>query len=118
MLKTLDVLLIVLMLGAAAWTFGNKYQVETLESQVIALDRKIALERETIQLLEADWSLLNQPRRMEELAQAFGADLQLAPISPEQIVEPDELPSAPLPPEPEKDAKPRTFADASKGHAR
>jgi hypothetical protein len=118
MLKTLDVLLIVLMLGAAAWTFGNKYQVETLESQVMALDRKIALERETIQLLEADWSLLNQPRRMEQLAEAFTADLQLVPIAPEQIVRPDELPSAPLPPEPEKDAKSRTLADASKERAR
>jgi len=117
MLKTLDILLIVLMLGAAAWTFGNKYQAETLEAQVMALDRKIALERETIQLLEADWSLLNQPRRMEELADAFSADLQLQPIAPEQIVAPNELPSPPPPPEPE-DSKSRKVADASRAHAR
>jgi len=117
MLKTINALLIALMLGAAAWTFGNKYQAETLESQVIALDRRIALERETIQLLEADWSLLNQPRRMEDLADAFAADLQLQPIAPEQIVAPNELPSAPPPPEPE-DAKTRTVADASRGRAR
>ncbi len=97
MSKTLDVLLVVLMLGAAAWTFGQKYQAEAVEHQISLLDRKIALEKETIQLLDADWSLLNQPNRLEQLAKAFQDTLKLDPTDPEQIVEPNQLPSPPVP---------------------
>ena len=52
--KTLDVLLVLIMLAGAAWTFGQKYQAEAVEHQIALLDRKIALEKETIQLLDAD----------------------------------------------------------------
>ncbi|WP_244491984.1 hypothetical protein [Aureimonas sp. AU12] len=94
--KTLDVLLVLIMLAGAAWTFGQKYQAEAVETEVTRLDRKIALERETIQLLEADWSLMNQPNRLEELAKVFEGDLRLRPTQPEQIVEPNELPAPPV----------------------
>ena len=107
MLKTLDVLLVLAMLAGASWTFAQKYGAEATEHEVAALDRKIALERETIQLLQADWSLLNQPMRIEKLARAFDADLKLVPVQPQQIIEPNGLPSAPIA-EPEE--KPETLA--------
>lgn len=96
MLKTIDVVLIAVMISAAAWTFKIKYEAEMLEEQVVAIERKISLERETISLLEADWSLLNQPDRLQRLAEAFKEDLALEPLKPEQIVEPDELPAQPI----------------------
>jgi hypothetical protein len=96
MLKTLDMVLVALMISAAAWTFKVKYEAEALESAVVAIDRQAQLERETISLLEADWSLLNQPDRLQRLAEAFKADLSLEPLKPEQIVEPDELPIKPV----------------------
>lgn len=96
MLKTLDVLLVVALLGGASWTFAGKYGAEALEGEVRALDRSIAQERETIQLLQADWSLLNQPMRLEKLARAFESELKLVPVQPQQIVEPNGLPSAPM----------------------
>ncbi len=94
------------MLGAAAWTFGQKYQAESIEQEIAKLDRRIALEKETIQLLDADWSLLNQPNRLESLAQVFAETLKLEPTAPEQIVEPNQLPSPPLPEDPETENKP------------
>ena len=96
MLKTLDIVLVALMISAAAWTFKVKYEAETLESQIATTERKAQLERETISLLEADWSLLNQPDRLQRLAQAFQADLAREPVRPEQIVELGDLPVKPV----------------------
>lgn len=117
--KTLDVLLVIVMLAAASWTFGQKYQAEAVETEVMLLDRKIALERETIQLLEADWSLMNQPNRLDELAKVFEGDLRLRPTQPEQIVEPNELPAPPVQIIPEPVARSSdTFAAIAGGKAR
>ena len=100
MLKTLNTLLIAAMLGAAAYTYDIKHEAELLEAEVSKVDRKIALEKETISLLEADWTLLEQPGRLQRLVDIYADELQLKPIRPEQIVEPDELPApraVPLP---------------------
>ena len=104
MLKTLNALLIAAMFGAAAYTYDIKHKAELLEAEVAKVDRKISLEKETISLLEADWTLLEQPGRLQRLVDIYAEELQLKPISPDQIVEPDELPapralplSAPVP---------------------
>jgi hypothetical protein len=96
MLKTIDVVLIAVMISAAAWTYQIKHQAETVEAELAQVERRIALEKETIQLLEADWSLLDQPPRLQRLVQAFETELQLKPMRPDQVVEPDELPARPV----------------------
>ncbi|WP_279477550.1 hypothetical protein [Aureimonas sp. SK2] len=118
MLKTLDVLLVAVLLVVATWTFGQKYQAGDLEHEVMLLDRKIAQERETMQLLEADWSLLNQPFRLEALARNFDAVLNLKPVEPQQIVESNQLPAVPAPPAPEEAAHEAKIASASQGRIR
>ena len=82
MLKTIDIVLIAVMISAAAWTFKIKYEAELIDDQIQVTERKASLERETISLLEADWSLLNQPDRLQRLAEAFKADLALEPLKP------------------------------------
>ena len=96
MLKTIDVVLIAVMISAAAWTYQIKHQAETTEAALAQVERRIALENETISLLEADWSLLDQPPRLQRLVHAFEAELQLQPMRPDQVVEPDELPARPV----------------------
>lgn len=96
MLKTVDIVLVALMLCATAWTFGVKHEAELMEEQLRLVEREIAHERDTITLLEADWSLLNQPYRLQRLATAFEAELGLKPFEPTQIVGPDELPAEPV----------------------
>ena len=93
MLKTLNILLITVMLGAAAYTYQIKHTAELIETEVTKLDRKIALEKETISLLQADWTLLDQPSRLQRLADVYAGDLELQPIRPEQIIEADQLPA-------------------------
>ncbi|WP_062227789.1 cell division protein FtsL [Aureimonas frigidaquae] len=100
--KTLDIILVVIMLAAATWTFGVKHEAESIEERLRVVERDIAMERDTISLLEADWSLLNQPYRLQRLADTFAEELQLKPIVPRQIVTPADLPSEPVPVVPEE----------------
>lgn len=114
MLKTLDIVLIAIMISAAAWTYKVKHEAETIESEMAQVERRIALEKETIALLEADWTLLDQPQRLQQLASAFDGDLQLQPLRPDQIVEPDELPARPVKLVPEGTQTFGGFADNSR----
>jgi hypothetical protein len=107
MLRTLDIVLIVIMTAAAAVTYTIKHQAENKLEEVRRLDAAIKLEEDTIDLLKADWALLTQPNRLERLVAAFTSDLQLAPTPPTQLARPEELPMlrADLP-QPEEDKKP------------
>ncbi len=52
----------------------------------------IKLEKDTIDLLRADWALLTQPNRLEKLIKTYDGELKLAPTDPTQLVQPIELP--------------------------
>ena len=106
MLRTLDIVLIVIMTAAATVTYTIKHRAENKREEVRRLDAAIKLEEDTIDLLKADWALLTQPNRLERLVAVFAADLQLAPTPPTQLARPEELPmlKADLPP-PEEDKK-------------
>lgn len=92
MLKTLDIVLIAVMISAAAWTYKIKHEAKLIDAELFRVEKKIALEKETISLLQADWSLLDQPGRLQTLVDAFQDQLKLQPMSPEQIVTANELP--------------------------
>lgn len=79
MLRTLDIVLIVIMTAAATVTYTIKHKAENKLEEVRRLDAAIKLEEDTIDLLKADWALLTQPNRLERLVTVFAADLQLAP---------------------------------------
>lgn len=79
MLRTFDIVLIVVMTAAATVTYTIKHRAENKLEEVRKLDVAIKLEEDTIDLLRADWALLTQPNRLERLVGAFGADLQLVP---------------------------------------
>ncbi|SOE11230.1 hypothetical protein SAMN05877838_0821 [Hoeflea halophila] len=92
MLRTLDLVLVGAMIAAATITYQIKHAAEEKLAEVRELQAEIRLQEETIDLLEADWSLLNQPSRLQRLSTAFEAELGLRPIEPEQMAESDELP--------------------------
>jgi hypothetical protein len=80
MLRTLDVVLVGAMITAATITYQIKHAAEEKLAEVRELQAAIKLQEETIDLLEADWSLLNQPSRLQRLSEAFEAELRLKPI--------------------------------------
>ncbi|WP_099864629.1 cell division protein FtsL [Pararhizobium haloflavum] len=93
MLRTFDMLLIALMIAAATITYQIKHHAEEKLAHVRDLQAKIRLEEQTIDLLKADWALLNQPARLQRLTERFEETLELGTIDPEQIATLDELPS-------------------------
>lgn len=92
MLRTLDVVLIAAMIGAATVTYQIKHRAEDKLDEVHRLQAAIKLQKDTIDLLEADWSLLNQPGRLERLTKEFNEQLQLDVITPLQMARPEEIP--------------------------
>jgi hypothetical protein len=61
--------------------FQVKYQVVTLEEELTRLNAATLREQNQIHVLEAEWSYLNQPQRLEELNERF---VHLKPIKPAQ----------------------------------
>lgn len=92
MLRSFDLMLVCAMIAAATITYQIKHAAEGKLADVRELQAEIKLQEETIDLLEADWSLLNQPSRLQRLSTAFEAELGLKTIEAAQMATPDELP--------------------------
>jgi cell division protein FtsL len=93
----LSTLLWALLVGASGYAmFQVKYEVLQLEDQLGRLTRQIAAGQERIRVLGAEWSFLNQPARLEQLAKRH---LTLGPIGTQQIGRIEQLPRrSPMPP--------------------
>lgn len=90
---------------AAAVVFGLfhvKYQVAALEEDLNRLNVATLREQNQIHVLEAEWSYLNRPSRLEELAERY---LTLKPLAPQQLTTVSALPIRP-----ERDNTPAVIA--------
>ncbi len=98
MLRTINFLLIGLMLIGAGIVYDLKYEAERATAKVAKINRKIEAERDAITTLKAEWSLLNQPKRLQELATRYRSYLELDPLDPTQIGTIDDIPFKPAVP--------------------
>ena len=69
--------------------YSITYQTRELEGELKATNRAIVSQREKIHVLKAEWSLLNDPARLRELATKL---LFLRPTEPTQIYDIDAIP--------------------------
>jgi hypothetical protein len=69
--------------------FQVKYEVMQQEDQLARLNRKIADSREAIRVLDAEWSFLSQPTRLNALSKRH---LNLVPIGAAQLGSIDAIP--------------------------
>ncbi len=73
-------------LGVLAATLVGLYQmksaVEVRDKELTQVRRAVAEEKETVQVLRAEWSYLNQPERLTRLARTQGT---LKPLSGAQL---------------------------------
>jgi len=92
MLRTINILLVVLMLAGAAVVYDFKYEAERATAKVAKINRKIDAERDAIATLKAEWSLLNQPKRLQDLSERYHSYLELDPLDPTQIATIDDIP--------------------------
>lgn len=70
--------------AAVAAMFRISFEVEKLEARLQDINQEIAREQEAIHVLQAEWSYLNRPQRIEDLSRELLPDLK--PIAPDQFV--------------------------------
>jgi len=92
MLRTFDLVLVGVMTVAAAVTYTIKHRAELKLEEVHRLEAEIKLEKDTIDLLKADWALQSQPNRLERLVNNYNSELQLQPTVSTSLVHAKELP--------------------------
>jgi hypothetical protein len=84
-------------LGAASGLYHLEHEVKTAERQLGRIDEATRRDGEAIQVLQAEWSYLNRPERLQELT---ARHLTLSPSLLKQIVAAPgavaELPRAPV----------------------
>jgi hypothetical protein len=70
--------------GAVAAMFHITFEVEKLEARLHDTNRQIVREQETIHVLQAEWSYLNRPQRLESLSKELLPNL--APVASAQFI--------------------------------
>lgn len=105
MLRPFDFVLMGVMVATAVVTYSIKHKTDLKLEEVKRLEAEIRMEKDTIDLLRADWALLTQPNRLQRIVAAYKDDLQLEPLASTQLAMPNELPmlqsQLPQPPQPE-----------------
>lgn len=71
------------------FAFHIKYKVQELEAELGIARAEMQQDSEAIRVLEAEWSFLNQPSHLADLAERH---LDFAPILAEQVVHLGDLP--------------------------
>lgn len=96
----------VMLFSATGYTlFHITFEVEALESELTRLNRQIVKEQEAVHVLEAEWSYLNRPERIEKLSETLLP--MLGQVNPSQVLRLEELPAR----RPEDDGRPAVGAN-------
>lgn len=98
--RIVNLVLLAVMLVGAAVTYDMKYRAETAADHVARLQAEIAKEKQTIQALKAEWSLLDQPGRLQALVDRHADYFKLQPFASNQVVTLDQIPRKPAEPDP------------------
>lgn len=89
MLRFITIFVMIMLCGVSAGLYHVKYSFNHMEGEGVALRLKIAQEKESIRILEAEWSNLNRPGRLQKLSERY---LDLAPVQVSQIVDFEAIP--------------------------
>ena len=96
-----DIVMITVMLSAAAFTYKTKHDAEAMMDRIHSLQSQIQAEKDALDVLKADWSLLTQPGRLQKLAESYEEELGLKLLENKQIVTLQKLREIPFRPAPE-----------------
>ena len=115
MIRTTDIALFTLMIVAAAGTYKIKAEANQKQNEIRRIEKQIAFEEDTIDLLEADWAMLTQPERLQRLAEKHAGELSLQPIEARQVVSVRDVPEKGV--APDEDVIAETIAKMDKEKA-
>ncbi len=75
--------LVLLALGVGFVLFKVKYEVVEIEEKFSKTRAQIRREEDTIHILKAEWSHLNEPQRLQSLAEKY---LDIGPTKTQQVL--------------------------------
>ncbi|MGB0681678.1 MAG: cell division protein FtsL [Magnetovibrionaceae bacterium] len=81
-----------LAVGLGCSLFLVKYEVRALEQELDQLNRQLSADRQAIHVLRAEWTHLNDPERLKDLARRY---LDLVPVDPSRVITFERLDPAP-----------------------
>src|SRR5690606_12983097 len=87
--RGLSILALILLAVVSFGLYQLSYEVQRLEDELIELNRALSQERETIGVLQAEWSYLTRPEYLQDKAQRL---LEMHPTTAKDIVSLDALP--------------------------
>ena len=90
MMKRTMVVTVGLALAVGSGLYQLKHEVMVLEQELAHVNRAILEDQEAIHVSEAEWTYLNEPRRLEALNHKY---LELAPLAAAQVITMDDLPT-------------------------
>jgi cell division protein FtsL len=90
MLRAFNIALVFVVLLLAFVLYSLEHRMRAGERALARLSGEITEERETIRLLDAEWSYLSRPARLERLAREH---VGMGPVAPTQVVREEELAS-------------------------
>jgi cell division protein FtsL len=94
MIRLINICVIAALFVAAAYVYKIKFESTKRAEQVAKLRTEIRREHDAIAALRAEWSRLDNPARIQELAKRH---LALKPIEQRQFDRLDQLPERPSP---------------------
>ena len=71
MIRPAMILITLLATSLSLTLFMVKYQVQDLEGELVEYNRSMTEDRQAIHVLKAEWSHLNQPSRLRDLAERY-----------------------------------------------
>lgn len=92
MIRAVNLVSVVVIIIISAALYQVKYETGATAREVMDLRRQLAAEKEQVRVLRAEWSHLNQPARLQDLAMRH---LRLEPLAVDQIVALQDLPARP-----------------------
>jgi len=93
--RTRDFIFVGLVLLVATATYVLKYGSEIDHNNVARLEREIQAKKGAIDILKANWSLLTNPARIQELSERHEKELQLNTLKPNQMISIEDIPKRP-----------------------
>lgn len=89
MSRGLSILALILLAVVSFGLYQLSYEVQRLEDELIELNRALSQERETIGVLQAEWSYLTRPEYLQDKAERL---LQMRPTTAKDIATIEALP--------------------------
>jgi hypothetical protein len=90
MLRLLNIVAVVALIGSAVYAYSIKYQTAYRAEQIAKTKIEIKQERDAIAVLRADWAYMTRPERLQPLADKYLPDLK--PLQVTQIASAASLP--------------------------